>query len=78
MSERRARYVGPSETGVDITYTLQSGEARTVHVRKGGEFPTEIAGEHVSAAYRDSLLEQSDNWTTVRRTTGSDAKKGDS
>lgn len=73
MSEKRARYTGGSQTGVDLTIVFETGERRRAHVNPGGELPTEIDGLKVPAAYRDSLLEQTDNWTEVKRATGSEA-----
>jgi hypothetical protein len=47
----------------------------------GQELPTEIDGLKVPASFRDSLLEQPDNWTKVQRqpakTTTTTAAKAD-
>jgi hypothetical protein len=66
----RARYDGPSGTGVDITVELDSGEIRTTHVKQGGLLPEDINGVAISAAFRDSLLEQ-DGWTRYKQPAGS-------
>lgn len=76
MSERRAAYRGPSLTGVDLTVPLANGEYRSVHVEHGAQLPTEIDGVAVPATYRDSLLQQEDNWSEVKQATGSDKNKG--
>ena len=84
MSDRRARYIGPNLDGVHLTVPVSTeGEPdRHVHVKHGGELPTEIDGHSVSASFRNGLLEQKDSWTGVNRSTGStttaakaDAKK---
>lgn len=62
----RARYDGPSGTGVDVTVELDSGEIRTTHVKQGGLLPEDINGAAISAAFRDSLLEQ-DGWTKYKQ-----------
>jgi len=68
MSDIKARYVGALEN-VHLTVPVQTdGEpARHITVPNGGELPTEIDGHKVPAAFRDSLLEQKDNWTRVDR-----------
>lgn len=76
MSEKRARYVGPSQTGVDLTVPLPDGTSRALQVPHGGEVPMEIDGQKVPAAFRDALLEQADNWTEVKRATGPEAASG--
>lgn len=76
MSEKRARYDGPSGTGVDIPVELENGETRFVHVDQGAQLPTEIDGTPVRASVRDALLEQKDTWSEVRQATGSDISKG--
>lgn len=73
MSEKRARYTGGSQTGVELAIQLANGETRNRHIPHGGEVPTEIDGIKVPAAFRDSLLEQTDNWSEVKRATGSEA-----
>lgn len=74
MSERRARYVGHPD-GVDLEGIPvgTEGETRRAHIAHGGELPAEIDGLKVPASYRDSLLEQKDNWTEVKRATGAEA-----
>lgn len=67
MSEKRARYNGPSGTGVDLTdVELVDGQIRAVHVPQGGQLPTDIGGVKVAASYRDGLLGQAD-WSLVRQ-----------
>jgi hypothetical protein len=68
MSDIKARYVGSSE-GVSLTVPVDAeGEPdRHVFVPHGGELPTEVDGFNVPASFRDSLLEQKDNWTQVKR-----------
>jgi hypothetical protein len=71
MSEVRARYVGGSKTGVDLSIPFKDGDIVHVHVKHGGELPTELEdGRKVPVEYRDSLLEQTDNWTRTKRATG--------
>ena len=71
MSEKRARYIGPNLDGVNLTVPVATeGEPpRHAHINHGGELPTEIDGHPVPASFRDSLLEQKDNWTAVNRQT---------
>jgi hypothetical protein len=68
MSDIKARYVGNSE-GVSLSVPVdEEGEPnRQITVVHGGELPTEIDGFNVPASFRDSLLEQKDNWTQVKR-----------
>lgn len=66
MSDK-ARYIGGSQSGVDITVPLDNGEDRVITIPQGGELPTEIDGVKVPAGFRDLLLEQKDNWTRVKR-----------
>lgn len=84
MSDIKARYVGHPDGAFLPAVELADGTTRAITVPHGGELPTEIDGIPVPASYRDSLLEQKDNWTQVRRelkktTTAADAdeKKGD-
>lgn len=79
MSDVKARYVGGSMTGVDLSIPFKDGDVVQVHVKHQGELPSELPdGRKVPASFRDSLLEQEDNWTTVRRdTTKAAAKEGD-
>lgn len=67
MSDIKARYSGPSLTGVDLNVVLDSGEIRNVHIPYGGELPNEVGGSRVSATFRDSLLTQGDNFSKVTR-----------
>ena len=75
MSEKRARFVGTPD-GVNLTVPVLTEDEPDKHITVvyGGELPTEIDGHKVPAAFRDSLLEQKDNWTLVNRATGDDAK----
>lgn len=75
MSEKRARYSGPNADpdGADITIPLANGEIRHRRIPHSGEVPTEIDGISVPASFRDSLLEQKDNWSEVNRATGTAA-----
>jgi hypothetical protein len=74
MSERRARYVGHPD-GATLEIPVGNGGDRVIrHIPHGGELPSEIGGQKVPASFRDSLLEQPDNWTEVNRATGDDAK----
>jgi len=73
MSEKRARYVGhPDGATIEIPIGTE-GNTVIRHVPHGGEVPTEIDGQKVPAGYRDSLLEQKENWTEVKRATGDEA-----
>ena len=75
MSEKRARFIGHPD-GVDLEGIPvgDGAETRRAHIPHGGELPTEIDGLKVPASYRDSLLQQADNWTLVNRATGEQAK----
>lgn len=76
MSTVKARYVG-SPDGVflpNIPVSTDNEPPRSLHVPYGGELPDEIDGHKVPASFRDSLLEQKDNWTEVKR---SEAKSDD-
>lgn len=75
MSEKRAKYVGGSLTGVDLSIPFKDGDVVQVHVPHGGELPAKTPdGRTIPAGYRDSLLEQEDNWKPVNRATGDDVK----
>ena len=82
MSDIKARYVGGSLTGVDLVIPYKDGDMVPVHVKHGGELPNELPdGRKVPASFRDSLLEQKDNWTEVKRsdkstTATADTKEG--
>ena len=58
MSDKKARYVGPSQTGVDLSIPIAPGDFEHVHVVHGGELPVEVNGRKVPVAFRDGLLEQ--------------------
>ena len=76
MADIRARYVGPSPDGVTLGVRLDDGDLVPVTVPHGGELPQKVDGRKVSTAFRDGLLEQEDNWTSVRRETKTTAKAG--
>jgi hypothetical protein len=68
MSEKKARFVGhPDGVSLTVPVTTEGEPDRHVTVTHGGELPTEIDGHKVPASFRDSLLEQKDNWTEVKR-----------
>jgi hypothetical protein len=72
MSEKRARFVGHPD-GVylpQIPVATEGEPPRSLQVPYGGELPSEIDGHKIPASFRDSLLEQKDNWTLVNRATG--------
>jgi hypothetical protein len=73
----KARYTGGSLTGVDLAIEFKDGDIVQVHVPHGGELPEEVQGRKVPAAYRDSLLEQTDNWSEVKRSDTSTKKDGE-
>ncbi len=76
MSDIKARYVGHQDGVTLYVPVLTDNEPdRHVHVVHGGELPMEIDGHKVPAAFRDSLLEQKDNWTRVDRGAKKDDEK---
>lgn len=71
MIEKLPRFVGHPD-GVEITIpvgvserppSLMYAETYTVHIGYGEQLPADISGRAVPAWFRDSLLEQEDNWT---------------
>lgn len=74
MSDIKARYVGHPDGLEDFRVPLANGETVRVQISYGSELPMEINGERVPAAFRDSLLEQEDNWTKVTRQQAKDSK----
>jgi hypothetical protein len=69
MSEKKARFIG-SPDGIylpNIPVSTEGEPPRSLNIAHGGELPTEIDGHKIPASFRDSLLEQSDNWTSVNR-----------
>jgi hypothetical protein len=75
MSEIKARYVGHPD-GVFLNVPVgDEGVQAGVFVPHGGELPTEVDDLPVSASFRDSLLEQKDNWTKVSRKAKADEKE---
>ena len=77
MSDVKARYVGPNPDGVTLGVVLDDGDLVPVTVPHGGELPQKVDGRKVSTAFRDGLLAQEDNWTSVRRETKTTAKAGE-
>jgi hypothetical protein len=73
---KKARFVGHPD-GVDLSIPYMDGDVIHVHVAHGAELPTEVEGRKIPASFRDSLLEQSDNWSEVNRDTGKTDTKGD-
>ena len=70
MADIKARYVGhPDGTYILAVPVGDEGETRPVNIPYNGELPSEIDGLPVSAKFRDSLLQQSDSWTQVKRET---------
>jgi hypothetical protein len=68
MSDIKARYVGHPDGIDDFKVPVGTeGETRRITLAYGAELPAEIDGMKVPAKFRDSLLEQEDNWTVVRR-----------
>lgn len=61
---KKARYVGPSGTGVEVTLP----DGRTVHVPQGGELPADAPAD-----LRDALLAQED-WTEVNRSASGESR----
>jgi hypothetical protein len=69
---KKARFVGHPD-GIylpAIPVTTEGEPPRSLNIPHGGELPTEIDGHKVPASFRDSLLEQKDNWTEVKRDSG--------
>jgi hypothetical protein len=65
---KKARYVGSSdEVSLTVPVSTEGEPPRHLTISHGGELPTEIDGHKVPASFRDSLLEQKDNWTEVNR-----------
>jgi hypothetical protein len=75
MSEIKARYVGPLDEVALKVPVGDEGVLVGVIVPHGGELPMELDGLPVSAEFRDSLLEQKDNWTKVSRKAKADEKE---
>ena len=61
---KKARYDGPSGTGVDLTISFPDGQYRRVHVDQGHQLPTEVDGLTVPASFRDALIKRGD-WAEV-------------
>jgi hypothetical protein len=77
MSDIKARYVGDQPEGQTLGVILEDGDIYPYTVPHGGELPQEIDGRKVSTKFRDGLLAQEGNWTTVRRDTKPAAKAGE-
>jgi len=76
MSDIKARFHGlPDGVNLTVPVATEGEPPRHIHVPDGGELPTEIDGHKVPAAFRDSLLEQKDNWTRVDRSKKADEPK---
>lgn len=61
----RAKYIGEHDEVV-----VPLGEGRFVTVVKNGFLPTEDDhGDPIPASVRDGLLEQRDNWSSVKQST---------
>lgn len=75
MSDKRAKYVGGSQTGVDLSIPFKDGDVIHLHVPHGGELPAKTPdGRTIPASYINGLLEQEDNWKPV---TAKPSKEGD-
>lgn len=62
---KKARYDGPSGTGVDVVISLPDGQQRYVHVDQGHQLPTQLEdGTTIPASERDKLTE-TDDWSEV-------------
>jgi hypothetical protein len=67
---KKARYDGPSGTGVDVLITFPDGQTRWIHVDQGHQLPAEMEdGPPIPASERDRLL-ATDDWTAVDVATG--------
>jgi hypothetical protein len=68
MSDIKARFVGhPDGVTLTVPVATEGEPPRHLTIPHGGELPNEIDGHPVPASFRDSLLEQKDNWTQVKR-----------
>jgi len=74
---KRAKYTGPSGTGVEFNVELDSGEFRPVHVEHGHLLPTDIGGTPVKASFRDALV-ASGEWSEVNQSTEAPKAAADS
>jgi hypothetical protein len=78
MSDIKARFVGhPDGTYLPVVPVGTDGETRAITIPHGGELPHEIDEQPVPASFRDSLLDQKDNWTRVKREPKTPAKSGE-
>lgn len=72
---KKARYDGPSGTGVDVLISLPDGQQRYVHVDQGHQLPTQMDdGTTIPASERDRLL-KGDDWTEVEAATPKQTNK---
>jgi hypothetical protein len=79
MSDKEGPFRGPPTGSPDRARHHRRRTAVGISRQHGGELPTEIDGHKVPASFRDSLLEQKDNWTEVKRsdkTTAAKAEEG--
>ena len=68
MSDIRARFIGhPDGTYLPLVPVGDGDETRSLLIPYGGELPHEIDDLPVPASFRDSLLEQKDNWARIKR-----------
>lgn len=77
MSDIKARFHG-SPDGIylpNIPVSTEGEPPRGLFIPHNGELPTEIDGHKVPASFRDSLLEQKDNWSRVDRSSKKDEPK---
>ena len=71
---KKARYVGGSRPGVEVSFHDDQGVPHIVLVEYNHELPTETGdGVPIPASVRNGLLEQED-WSEVQRDTGSKGK----
>ena len=64
-SIRKARYDGPSGTGVDLNVELADGQVKPVHIDQGHQLPAEIGGVALASGFVANLLSQGD-WSEVK------------
>jgi hypothetical protein len=77
MSEIKARLTGGDPDGETLGVRLEDGDTYPLHVKHGGELPTEIDGRKVTTEFRDGLLSQEGKWTRVKRAPAPAADKTD-
>jgi hypothetical protein len=75
---KKARFVGhPDGVTLTVPVTTDGEPPRHLTIPHGGELPTDIDGHKVDTAFRNSLLEQKDNWTEVKRSDKTTAAKAE-